>query len=375
MAKILSTRQRTAKTGNRSGLYAVSENAEYLAQLEHATRSFYQTKSFCSPDEALGEISRSSPCTLIVDSALGGMTGTELVNRVREAEGGAELPIVFTALSSEREMARELESFSGVKTLEKPYRKTELLGVISGQVNSAVEASWENIEPVQKSALKQTLESFNSLADLISEGSPVEYSDVSGNCEPLLEAVKNQNFKDILKGIQGHDNYSYVHSMRVATLLSLFGDAIGIKGDEHMTLTAGGLLHDVGKMVIPHEVLNKAGKLDESEFAVMKSHVTHTLDYLGKTETLPKGVMIIAGQHHEKIDGSGYPLGLAGSDLNQLARMATIIDIFSALTDRRVYKPPMEPEKALSIMNDMKGHIDMGFLAIFKEMLLDSVRV
>jgi HD-GYP domain-containing protein (c-di-GMP phosphodiesterase class II) len=84
--------------------------------------------------------------------------------------------------------------------------------------------------------------------------------------------------------------------------------------------------------------------------------------------------MIIAGQHHEKIDGTGYPLGLAGSDLNQLARMATIIDIFSALTDRRVYKPPMEAEKALSIMNKMEGHVDMGFLAVFKEMLLDSVR-
>ncbi len=161
--------------------------------------------------------------------------------------------------------------------------------------------------------------------------------------------------------------------MRVATLLSLFGAAIGIKGEEHMTLTAGGLLHDVGKMVIPHEVLNKAGKLDEAEFVVMKSHVTHTLDYLEKTQTLPSGVIIIAGQHHEKLDGTGYPFGLKGAELNQLGRMASIIDVFSALTDRRVYKPPMEPEKAFSIMGNMQGHLDQTLLLVFKEMLLDSV--
>ena len=161
--------------------------------------------------------------------------------------------------------------------------------------------------------------------------------------------------------------------MRVATLLSLFGAAIGIKGEEHMTLTAGGLLHDVGKMVIPHEVLNKADKLDEAEFVVMKSHVTHTLDYLEKTQTLPSGVIIIAGQHHEKLDGTGYPFGLKGAELNQLGRMASIIDVFSALTDRRVYKPPMEPEKAFSIMGNMQGHLDQTLLLVFKEMLLDSV--
>ena len=283
------------------------------------------------------------------------------------------LPIVYTPSSTHIEAHDPSKDYPGVKVLEKPYRRTELLHAISSQVNSSIESEWNDIEPVQQAALKNTLESFNSIADLISEGNPVAYEDVTANCAPLLKAVQDQNYKEMLSGVRGHDNYSYVHSMRVATLLSLFGSAIGIKGEDHMTLTAGGLLHDVGKMVIPHEVLNKAGKLDDKEFGVMKSHVTHTLEFLEKTQTLPKGVIIIAGEHHEKLDGTGYPFGLAGKELNQLARMATIIDVFSALTDRRVYKPPMSPEKALGIMGSMTGHLDQTLTLIFKEMLLDSV--
>ena len=77
-------------------------------------------------------------------------------------------------------------------------------------------------------------------------------------------------------------------------------------------------------------------------------------------------------QHHEKLDGSGYPLGLKGKELNTLARMGSIVDIYSALTDRRVYKPAMPPEKALGIMGEMKNGLDMALLDTFKEFLMDA---
>lgn len=361
------------ETSGRNYLFAVSNSDQYLQQIEQGAHSFYRTKIFKETGELLDLLHKQVPSALVIDVALGDMSGIDMITKVREFLTSDKLPIVYTIQGHQTDQIMEVSRFTGVKVLEKPYRRTELLNAIASQVNSAVEAEWDNIEPVQQAALKNTLESFNSIADLISEGKPVEYESVTTNCEPLIKAVQDQNYKDMLRGVRGHDNYSYVHSMRVATLLSLFGAAIGIKGEDHMTLTAGGLLHDVGKMAIPHEVLNKAGKLDDTEFGVMKSHVDHTLDFLEKTQSLPKGVMIIAGQHHEKLDGTGYPRGLAGKDLNQLARMATIIDIFSALTDRRVYKPPMPPEKALSIMSGMEGHLDMTLMAVFKEMLLDSV--
>lgn len=361
------------ETSGRNYLFAVSESDQYLTQIEQAAHSFYRTRTFKDSEELLDVLRTQTPSALVIDDKLTGMSGLDMVSKVRLFLSGEQLPIVYTYSRQRHDQLDAANRLSGVQPIEKPYRRTELLHAISSQVNSAIEAEWETIEPVQQAALKNTLESFNSIADLISEGEPVVYESVATSCEPLIKAVQNQNYKDMLKGVQGHDNYSYVHSMRVATLLSLFGAAIGIKGDDHMTLTAGGLLHDVGKMVIPHEVLNKAGKLDDDEFVVMKSHVTHTLEFLEKTQILPNGVMIIAGQHHEKLDGSGYPYGLKGTELNQLGRMASIIDVFSALTDRRVYKPPMPPEKAFSIMGNMEGHLDRSLMMVFKEMLLDSV--
>ena len=88
---------------------------------------------------------------------------------------------------------------------------------------------------------------------------------------------------------------------------------------------------------------------------------------------LPKGIITIAAQHHEKLDGSGYPHGLAGKDLNRLARIASIVDVFSALTDRRVYKPPMEAETALNLMvEQMASELDIKLLSLFRQMLLDA---
>jgi HD-GYP domain-containing protein (c-di-GMP phosphodiesterase class II) len=176
-----------------------------------------------------------------------------------------------------------------------------------------------------------------------------------------------------LRGVRGHDNYTYAHSLRVATLLSLFGGNIGLSTDDQSMLATGGLLHDLGKLQIPIRILNKSGRLTKEEFLAMQRHVPATLSLLENCPDLPKGVFIMAGQHHERLDGTGYPNGLKGNQLNQLARMISIVDVFTALTDRRVYKQPMLPEKALAIMsNEMTAHLDMQLLAFFRHMLLDA---
>lgn len=128
-------------------------------------------------------------------------------------------------------------------------------------------------------------------------------------------------------------------------------------------------------MSIPHEVLNKPGRLNTAEFEVMKEHVAASVIYLRGCPDLPKGIATIAAQHHEKLDGTGYPFGLTGSKLNRLARMASIIDVFTALTDRRVYKREMEAEAALKLMVDeMTSHLDTKQLGLFRQMLLDATR-
>lgn len=173
--------------------------------------------------------------------------------------------------------------------------------------------------------------------------------------------------------MRSHDNYTYAHSLQVATLLALFGHSLGLSKEEQAILASGGLLHDVGKMTIPNEVLNKPGRLTPAEFIVMKGHVEASIAHLERCPDLPKSILTIAAQHHEKLNGTGYPYGLNGKRLDELARMASIIDVFSALTDRRVYKPSMTAEAALQIMTDQMGsHLDMRLVGLFRQMLLDT---
>ncbi len=102
------------------------------------------------------------------------------------------------------------------------------------------------------------------------------------------------------------------------------------------------------------------------EWPVMRDHVTRSCQLLDESADVTKGALIIARQHHEKIDGSGYPKGLKGSELNELARISVIVNIFGALTDARSYKPPFEQEKAFAIFEDMQSQIDQNLLKIFR---------
>jgi HD-GYP domain-containing protein (c-di-GMP phosphodiesterase class II) len=286
----------------------------------------------------------------------------------------ANSPIVMVANGPEAKVQDLCRRAAVDDYLIKPYRRSLLLKRITGILNRKIEKSWDFLPDTQKRALRGTVDIFNNISDVIATGEPLPFGSVADACAPLVEAVNNHDFKSILNGVKDYDNYSYAHSMRVATLLSLFGCAAGIQGKDQLVLASGGLVHDAGKISIPHEILNKPGRLDEAEFAVMKSHVAHTISFLEACSEIPKSVTVIAAQHHEKIDGTGYPNGLKAGELNELARMAAIVDVFSALTDRRVYKPSMDPETALTLMSDqMKNHLDQHFLALFKTMLLDAV--
>ena len=126
------------------------------------------------------------------------------------------------------------------------------------------------------------------------------------------------------------------------------------------------MLHDVGKIVTPAQILDKPGKLTEEEWPTMRNHVVRSGELLDAGDDVTKGARIIAEQHHEKIDGTGYPLGLKGAEMNELARMSSIVDIFGALTDARSYKPAFPADKAFAILEDMGPKIDQNLLAIFR---------
>lgn len=362
----------SANTAHSGNLIILSDNTGYQSQIDRAVGFEYRVRSYSDKQAAIDAIRADEPNLLLVDEDLKGSTDIDFINEVRHEPSSHKIPIVYTLASNAVEKMRAADRLGAVQVLEKPYRKSALYRALAKQASSAVEDSWNELEPIQKQALQGTLESFNKIADAIANGEPAAISNAAEQCKFLDEAIRHNQVQGLLNGVKQHDNYSYVHSVRIAAFLGLLGNHIGIKGDDLNVLTSGGLLHDVGKLSIPHEVLNKPGRLSSEEFETMKGHVKMTIDTLSSDASLPKGISIIAGQHHEKIDGSGYPRGLKGHELNDLARMAAIADVFGALTDRRIYKPAMPPEDALVIMKSMEGHLDQYMLPMFREMLLDN---
>ncbi len=335
--------------------------------------SFYQFSEYPDTSTAIAGCRARPPLLALVGEDLPASGGFDFVRMLRLGTSTAVFPVVMV-VSKDNKTTRDKVALCGAEGyLVDPYQRSTLITTISGLLSRRVERKWKALPPLQRQALTGTLELFVGISNVIGKGEPIHYQAVSDACKPLVEAVAQNDFKGILHAVRDHDNYSYAHSIRVATLLALFGFNLGLPRDEQIILASGGLLHDVGKMSIPHEILNKAGRLTAQEFAVMKGHVAASVAYLEGCPDLPRAILTIAAQHHEKLDGSGYPLGLAGKQLDRLARMASIIDVFTALTDRRVYKPAMKPEAALKVMADeMASHLDMTLLALFRQMLLDA---
>lgn len=170
--------------------------------------------------------------------------------------------------------------------------------------------------------------------------------------EPVVERVtdsilRNQGALLSLNRIKQADTYTFQHCVSVCTLMVAFCRFMGMDHETIQLAGMGGMMHDLGKMQIPDSVLNKPGKLTDEEFDVMKSHVVLGVEILRQTPGLPAGVFEIAGQHHERFGGKGYPHGLEGQEISLLGRMASIVDVYDAITSNRVYHQGMEPALAL----------------------------
>lgn len=255
--------------------------------------------------------------------------------------------------------------------LNKPVAFSSLLPAADHFMNRDAARFWQTLSEPARLSLEHTVAVFNGLADVIDAGRQLPLAEVKRSCEPLIQAIERGFARQVLEGARVHENATYVHSIRMAALLVLFGLARGMARDDIRALALGGLLADIGKMVIPHDVLNKSGQLSASEFAVMRAHVSHTMQLMEQTADVPDEALVIASQHHEKLDGTGYPAGLRADALSDIARMAAIVDIFTGLTDRRVYKPAMPAERALEVMHEMAGKLDQRLLRLFSQMLMD----
>jgi putative nucleotidyltransferase with HDIG domain len=157
----------------------------------------------------------------------------------------------------------------------------------------------------------------------------------------------------LAKALEARDDNTSSHSLNVTRYSMLLGEHLGLDEEELRALSQGALMHDLGKIGIPDDILKKPGGLDEAEFEIIKQHPMLTSEILDSLETSDH-FAAIARSHHERWDGAGYPDGLNGEDIPLLARIVAIADAWDAMTTNRVYRDAMDENIALNIFEREK---------------------
>ncbi|MBK5939485.1 HD-GYP domain-containing protein [Halochromatium roseum] len=182
----------------------------------------------------------------------------------------------------------------------------------------------------------------------------------------VASIVRNQDAIIGLHRIRSVDRYTFEHSINVAVLMIAFARSLGLETSLIEEIGLGALLHDVGKSQIPDAILNKPGKLTPAEFEVMRSHVDLGHEILAQTSGVSATALDIVVEHHERIDGSGYPKAKSGASISRFGQMAAIVDVYDALTTRRVYHDAMPPSKALrSLLQESPQQFDRTLIQQF----------
>jgi putative nucleotidyltransferase with HDIG domain len=188
--------------------------------------------------------------------------------------------------------------------------------------------------------------------------------------QPLVEEISSSVIRNpgafvSLVRLKTQDDYSYMHSVAVCALMVALGRELGFDEEQCRVAGTAGLLHDVGKALMPLDILNKPGKLTDVEFDVMRSHPVRGFELLQEAQGAPAEAMEVCLHHHERFDGGGYPHQLPNEKLDHLVRMGAVCDVYDAITSNRPYKAGWDPADSIGKMASWKGQFDPVIFATF----------
>jgi len=233
-------------------------------------------------------------------------------------------------------------------------------------------------KPVARVSVEEELHVAKKIQNKAKEAVAAMFGDVRmGNALEIEEAKalvneinqsveRNPNALLTLIRLRNVNEYTYMHSVAVCVLMVALGRHLGLSEIQIKQAGTAGLLHDIGKMVIPNEVLNKPGKLTDDEFIIMKSHPVRGWEILKSCYQVHESVLDVCLHHHERMDGKGYPEKLSGDALTLFARMGAVCDVYDAISSDRCYKPAWSPAESIRKMASWRdGHFDESIFQAF----------
>lgn len=221
---------------------------------------------------------------------------------------------------------------------------------------------------------RQDVDSFKQVVnDVVEKGAPLNVDRLMNHTLNILEpGWTSPNIFDMLHSMREYDDATYVHCMNVALICNVFARWLHLSEEEIRTATISGLLHDIGKTQIPDSIIKKPGKLTEQEYSIVKTHPQIGHQMLASS-SLPKSILNAVLLHHEKCDGSGYPFGFTGDQIDPYAKIVSIADVYDAMTSARIYRGPLCPFKAIALFeSEGLQKYDTKYILTFLENVVNT---
>ncbi|GAA0775343.1 HD domain-containing protein [Roseibium denhamense] len=283
----------------------------------------------------------------------------------------AEIPVICMTARNNRRETIQAAALGKSEIMERDAPLALLLNRIRGLIGPDVKAMIPPETPQSVAhALVEASAFIDSMTLSVATDAGLKMKVLETSANDVLAAIDKEGLPVWLETIQNHHSPTFIHSMAVAGLAGAFARHIGWSTKDCSEVVAGGLIHDIGKTRIPLTILDKAGKLSPEERALIAKHTEFGGEILKPRLEVPPDIKRMALQHHEYLDGSGYPNRLKGERIVPKVRLITLCDIYTALTETRPYKETHTSREALAAMKQMGGKLDQAMLAKFSQMIL-----
>lgn len=310
----------------------IVDDEEVLRQMLHEVLSSeYALAASETAEQALDFIHQYSADVVLVDKNLPGLTGLDLLKQIKSQSPDIEV-IVITGYAS-LESALEALRLGAYDYLLKPF---DDISIVSEKVHRAIEK--RELAKERRGLLEQLLLSNEELR----------------STQNFMRRSYLETLTSMITALEARDAYTRGHSDRVAEFSVAIGREMKLGPDRMERLRDGARLHDLGKIGVREQILNKAGRLTEEEFDHIKEHPVIGAQIIGKMENYRQLLPMIRN-HHERWDGKGYPDGLSGDEIPLEARIVAVADCYDAMTSKRPYRTPSEFDSAINILKEVSG--------------------
>jgi len=356
----------------RDRIILVDDNMANLTLGRNLLKSFYEVYPAPSSAKLFEILEKILPDLILLDIDMPETNGYEAIKKLKSDHRFADIPVIF--LTAKSDESSELEGFTlgAVDYISKPFSGPLLIKRIASQL----------LIVRQKKALLESRAALKDYADNLEEKVQKKTEEVIDLQNAVLSTVADLvEFRDELTGGHIARTQRYLKSLVEEMFrCGLYKDEIS-QWDMKFFLPSA-QLHDVGKIAITDMILNKPDKLTPEEFEIMKSHVNVGVDAIEKImhntseHAFLNHALLIAGTHHEKWDGSGYPMGLKGQNIPLEGRLMAVADVYDALISERPYKKAFSHEEARKIIIDSSGkHFDPALVEVFLQVEDEFARV